>query len=69
MNPSESDCRRTERLAEYPDVLTVDQVASALQLSHNTIRSMLIRQEIPARKIGQLWRVQKEDLLAYLDSQ
>lgn len=58
----------SERLSEYPDVLTVEQVASVLQLSCNTIRSMLVRRELPGKKIGQPWRIQKEDLLAYLDS-
>lgn len=69
MNSSEGNCARIERLSEYPDILTVDQVASILQLSHNTVRSMLLRQEIRGKKVGQPWRVQKEDLLAYLDSQ
>ena len=45
---------------------TVEQVAAFLQLQPETIRSMARRGELPALKIGKVWRFQKEAIHAKL---
>lgn len=41
--------------SRYPEFMTVDQVADALQMSHNTVRSLLNQHKIPGKKLGQKW--------------
>jgi excisionase family DNA binding protein len=48
--------------------MTVTQVASVLHLSQNTVRSLLMRQVLPGKKVGMKWIVRKESLLAYLEN-
>ncbi len=46
---------------------TVDEVASYLKLQPETVRSMARRGELPAIKLGKVWRFQKNaihDMLA-----
>ncbi len=46
---------------------TVDEVASYLKLQPETVRSMARRGELPAIKLGKVWRFQKtaiHDMLA-----
>ena len=53
---------------EYPEIMTVAQVASALHLSHGTVCSLLMRGELPGKKVGMKWAIRKENLLAYLNN-
>ncbi len=50
------------------DVLTVDEVANLLKLSKITIYRLIKTGEIPAYKVGASWRVNREDLEAYIES-
>ncbi len=54
---------------EWPDVMTVAQVAGYLQLAENTVRGLIGRKELPAAKIGKSYRIRKEDVDAYLKQQ
>jgi excisionase family DNA binding protein len=45
---------------------TVEEVAAFLQLQPETIRSMARRRELPALKIGKVWRFQKKAIHAML---
>lgn len=45
---------------------TVEDVATYLQLQPETIRSMARRGELPALKIGKVWRFQKHAIHAML---
>jgi excisionase family DNA binding protein len=47
---------------------TVEDVAAYLQLQPETIRSMARRGELPALKIGKVWRFQKQAINAMLIS-
>lgn len=48
--------------SQYPEFMTVDQVADALQMSHNTVRSLLNQHKIPGKKLGQKWIIPREAL-------
>jgi len=52
------------------EVLTVEEAAKILKLSPYTVRELLKKQKLPGIKIGsgRLWRIRKEDLVAYLNN-
>jgi len=48
---------------------TVEEVAEYLQLDRQTISRMAQRGELPAVKVGRVWRFKKEILDTFLDEQ
>ncbi len=48
-------------------LLTVQEVAGILRLDVATIRQMAKRQEIPAIKIGKVWRFKKTEIRKWLN--
>lgn len=54
---------------DLPELLTPEQVAEYLQISLTSLMRLLRRKELPGIKVGSLWRIRKERLLAYIDSQ
>jgi excisionase family DNA binding protein len=63
--------QESSHLNSFTDPLwTVEDVAAYLQLQPETIRSMARRGELPAIKIGKVWRFQKyalSEMLINLD--
>lgn len=55
-------------LKDYPDVLTVKDVADVLHIGINTAYSLLQTGEIKSCKIGRIYRVPKVYLSEYLRS-
>ena len=55
-------------LKEYPDVLTVEQVAQILNVGINTAYRLVNSREIGCRKIGKSIRVPKVCVVDYLVS-
>ena len=49
--------------------LTPEEVSELLQVSVYTVRRWIKQGELPAYKIGRLWRVNKVDLTQWLDKQ
>jgi excisionase family DNA binding protein len=47
-------------------MLTIRQVAAYLHVVPLTIYRLIERGELPACKVGRVWRVRKQDLQAYL---
>jgi excisionase family DNA binding protein len=56
----------SSRLEDLPDFLTAEQAAELLQVSMNTMRSLLVSGEIPAIKVRRFWRINKTQLIAHL---
>lgn len=54
---------------DLPATLTVNQVAELLQVEPRTIRRNIEFGEIPAKKIGRVWRIPRGFVLAYLDAE
>lgn len=52
-----------------PDVMTIKQAAEYLQLHYQTVYEKVINKEIPASKVGRVWRIQKKDVIEYLERQ
>lgn len=53
-------------LKEYPDILTVEDMSSALGVSTKTGYQLLRENKIEHLKVGRSYRVPKAHLLAYL---
>jgi excisionase family DNA binding protein len=60
---------RLRSLADYPDVLTLRQVAEILQRSEDRTREWLRKGEIHAVRVGGSWRVAKAVLIAHLSGE
>ena len=49
-------------------LLTPEQVAERLQVTERTVYAWLRRGNLPALKLGRLWRIRPEDLEGFLES-
>jgi len=52
---------------EVQVLLTIKQCAEYLQVSEQTVRRMIERKHLKASKVGDTWRIQKQDILEYLN--
>lgn len=61
----------TSRLHDLllPDLLTVEDLARHLRRSHSAIRALLRAGDIPGRRIGRRWIVDRGALLRSLDGE
>ena len=50
-----------------PDVLTIGDAATILHMSNESIRLACVKGDIPAVKIGKLWRISKAKLQAMFE--
>ena len=53
-------------LDNYPDVLSFWQVMEITHVGRNLLLRLLNSGEIPAFKMGKLWKVYKQDLIQYM---
>ena len=51
---------------DLPPTLTVNQVAELLQVEPGTVRRNIEWGQIPAKKIGRIWRIPRAFVLEYL---
>ena len=56
------------KLNNYPDVLTVKQLAEILNIGHNAAYQFIKRREIGAKYIGRTIRIPKASVIMYLNS-
>ncbi|UNC92404.1 helix-turn-helix domain-containing protein [Candidatus Contubernalis alkaliaceticus] len=56
-------------MTEKTEVYTIDMAAEYLKVSAQTIRKLIETEELPAKKIGRLWRIRQEDLQEFLKSE
>jgi len=47
---------------EHTDVMTIQEAAEFLRCHPRTLQKMAIRGEIPAKKVGSLWRFSRQRL-------
>lgn len=55
-------------LEEYDDILSPQVVSYILGISKNVTLRLLQNGEIPAKKVGNQWRILKSDLIVYLQT-
>lgn len=58
----------TQKLKNYPDVLTADQAAEILNVSKKTLYIAIKNKEMHAVKIGRAYRIVKSKLIEMLVS-
>jgi excisionase family DNA binding protein len=51
---------------DWPAILTTTQVARLLVVNGQTIRTMIDRGELPAVRVGKLWRIAAEDVWPFV---
>ncbi len=51
-------------VSDYPEILTLQQAASLLQISERTIQRMVKKGEIPGVQVGGQWRFDRDQLKA-----
>lgn len=61
-NKALSETAILDATSQYPEFMTVEQVAEALQLSNNTVRSLLQQHVIPGKKLSHKWIIPREAL-------
>lgn len=54
--------------SEYPDVVNIDQVCQMLHLSKRTVYSLIQTGQLPAKKIGRIYRIRKTDVSHFMVS-
>lgn len=54
-------------LDKYPDVLTLRECQKILQVSRGTMLWLLHEGEIPAFRIGNRWRIQRKEMLEFIE--
>ncbi len=55
-------------LEEYDDILSPQVVSYILGIGKNVTLRLLQNGEIPAKKVGNQWRILKSDLIVYLQT-
>ena len=53
---------------EYPEILSVKQLTSILQISRPTCYELLLSNQIESIKIGREYRIPKQNVIKYLNS-
>lgn len=52
--------------ADYPEIMTITQVAGYFQISEMTTYKLVQEGSIPAFKIGRHWRIKRDDLDGFI---
>ena len=47
-------------------IMTADQVADFLQISRDMVYKLATRGELPARKVGRIWRFSREAIAEFM---
>lgn len=47
--------------------LTTDEVAERLRVSRMMVIQLIDREDLPATRVGRLWRIKERDLLEYIN--
>lgn len=53
-------------LAEYQDILTVEEACEALRVGYNAMYELLKSGKLKAYKNGRVWRIPKESIKRYI---
>lgn len=63
MSTSQQVINLRKALAEYGEILTVQEVAAAMKVNDDTITNWLGNGSLRGFKIGRAWRIVKDDFL------
>ena len=52
----------------YPDVISINDVCQMLHISKRTVYSLIQTGQLPAKKIGRIYRIRKADVTHFMVS-
>lgn len=52
---------------EYPEIMTIEEVAAYLRVSERTVYEWAQKEEIPAGKLGSSWRFKRSEIQSWVD--
>lgn len=55
-------------LSDYPDILTTEDVCNLLKVSKYTIYKLIRSKKLKAKKVAQHYRIQKAELLNFINA-
>lgn len=55
-------------LNEWPEIMTLRELANFLKVTNQTVYNMIWDKRIPAFKAGRSWRIKREDVAKYMES-
>lgn len=58
----------SNKLKDYPDIISVEDIMSYLSISNVTAYSLLKSGKIKAAKVGKTWKITKDNFKEYLSS-
>lgn len=59
----------SERRANPPDVMTVEQLSAYLQIAKSTLYKLAQEGRVPGQKVGKHWRFKKDAIDRWLEAQ
>ena len=65
-NASPYSKRSLKRLADYPDVLTVEEASELLGVCTKTVYSLIKKGDLNKLNVGRLFRIPTREILRYL---
>lgn len=52
----------------YDDLITIEELCEILAIGKNTAYRLLNKKEIPAFRIGRIWKIPRASVIAYIKS-
>ena len=53
-------------LSEYNAVMTIDEVCEVLMIGRNTVYKLLNTGELKAFRVGRVWKIPREAVIAFI---
>jgi len=66
---SASTQRQSSHQSDPPQVMTIDDLASYLQVAKSTLYKLAQEGKVPGQKVGKHWRFRKDTINRWLDEQ
>jgi excisionase family DNA binding protein len=66
---SASAQRQSNTSSDPPQVMTIDDLASYLQVAKSTLYKLAQEGKVPGQKVGKHWRFRKDTINRWLDEQ
>lgn len=58
--------RRTAMFEAFPDVINTEELCKMLHISKNTAYILIRSGALPAKRIGRIYRIRKQDVLQFM---
>lgn len=52
----------------YPDIIKIEELCRMLNISKNTAYELIRSGQVPARRIGRIYRIRKIDVINFMEA-